>query len=71
MGKTSLADTLRRVLESPNVPDGNLEPANLVDGLAMARAVEKAADDQLLLVPLGGRLIPVPPNPERNAHGPH
>ena len=34
------ADAIQRVLESPNVPDGNLEPANVVEVLAqLASAV--------------------------------
>jgi len=44
MPRPSLADTLRRVFESPNVPDTNLEPANIVDGLAMlAQAINRLA----------------------------
>lgn len=39
-----LANTIRRVLESPNEPDRNMEPANIVDGLfALARAVHTLA----------------------------
>lgn len=42
--KDVLADTLAELLTSPNVPDANLEPANLVDVVhQVARAILSAS----------------------------
>ncbi len=39
------AEAIRRVMESPNVPDSNLEPANIVDVVhALGRAVYRLSE---------------------------